>query len=128
MSGRADKVPEVVYAESREEAQRLLDESYLKKYRAVPVEGDTIRRTLEAISPPGITGTEGPAALQALDALLAENQRLRAYGFQELLDKNRRLRDALERIERMKNLGMVTDAVQEMQQVAREALAGDTDG
>ncbi len=50
MSGRADKVPEVVYAESREEAQRLLDESYLKKYRAVPVEGD---------------------------ALLAENQRLR---------------------------------------------------
>lgn len=30
-------VPAYVYAASREEAQRLLDTSYLKKYRAVPV-------------------------------------------------------------------------------------------
>lgn len=33
----AAKVPEFVYAESRAEAQRLLDESYLTKYRAMPL-------------------------------------------------------------------------------------------
>jgi hypothetical protein len=36
---RADeKVPEFVYAESREAAQKALDESYLTKYRAIPAE------------------------------------------------------------------------------------------
>jgi hypothetical protein len=37
LSKRSRGEPEVVYATSREEAQRLLDESYLDKYVAVPV-------------------------------------------------------------------------------------------
>jgi hypothetical protein len=31
-----EATPEFVYAKDRDEAQRLLDESYLAKYRAVP--------------------------------------------------------------------------------------------
>lgn len=37
---KSKATPQYVYAKSREEAQQLLDESYLLKFRAVPVQGN----------------------------------------------------------------------------------------
>ncbi len=97
---------------------------------------DTIRRALATRQPRARRDTFGDAEA-ALDALLAENQRLKEEARQMTLAyhetvgqrndaraENQRLREALERIAVS---GATDSEATEKRLIAREALAGDTE-